>query len=215
MVKGGLGLLQLPRQRDPRLDTMQFVALGPCPLESLRMGDAAPCGHPVDLPRADGLLGCDAVAMHDLPIEQIGDGRESDVWMRPHVDAARDAGRKQGGSHVIEENERPHHASLCGWQDAADLESAEITAALLDDEFDHRHRRNLRIRIVRGFNGRCNVPSSLATVVSGGRGVTDSRRWPRSHPRSIAAPNRAIARPSRGCRSWFCRARAAARARWD
>ena len=66
--------------------------------------------------------------------------------------------RKFDRAHVVEEDERPHHAPLCGGQDAADLESAEIAASLLDDEIDHGHRRNLRMQIVRGFNGRCNVP---------------------------------------------------------
>jgi hypothetical protein len=69
---------------------------------------------------------------------------------------------------VIEKNERPDHAPLCGRQDAADLESAEITASLLDDKIDHRHSRNLRMRIVRGFNGRRNVlllPSRYSTAV--------------------------------------------------
>ena len=38
----------------------------------------------------DGLLHADAVAMHDLAREQIGDRGESDVRMRTHVDGLRE-----------------------------------------------------------------------------------------------------------------------------
>ncbi len=34
-----------------------------------------------------GMRGAEAVAMHDLAVEQIGDGGEADMRMRPHVDA--------------------------------------------------------------------------------------------------------------------------------
>src|ERR1700677_652858 len=102
MVEGGLCFLLLLRQRDPRLDAVQFIALGPCPLESLRMRDAAPRRHPIDLTWTDGLLGCDAIAMHDLPVEQVGDGRKSDMRMPMHVHGTRDTGRKMGQTHVTE-----------------------------------------------------------------------------------------------------------------
>jgi hypothetical protein len=39
---------------------------------------------------------------------------------------------------VVEKNKRSHHAPLRGWQDAADFETAEIAAPLLDDEIDCR-----------------------------------------------------------------------------
>ena len=48
----------------------------------------------------------------DLALEQIGDGGEADVRMRPHVDAARDAGREVHRPHVVEEHERADHAPL-------------------------------------------------------------------------------------------------------
>ena len=42
--------------------------------------------------------------MHDLAAKEIGDRRQPDVRMRPHVDAV--AGDELGRPHLIEENER-------------------------------------------------------------------------------------------------------------
>ena len=106
-------------------------------LEALRMRDAAARRHPVHLAGPDRLLGADAVAMHDLAVEQIGDGRQPDVRMRPHVDRARNARREIDRTHVIEEDERPDHAPLRERQHASDLEAAEVAAPLFDDELDH------------------------------------------------------------------------------
>jgi hypothetical protein len=38
---------------------------------------------------------------------------------------------------VVEEGERPHHPPAVERQHPADLETAEILAALVDDEVDH------------------------------------------------------------------------------
>ena len=62
--------------------------------EALGMGDAAPGDHPVHFAGADRLLGADAVAMHDLAVEEIGDGRRGRLRMRPDVHAARYARRR-------------------------------------------------------------------------------------------------------------------------
>ena len=50
---------------------------------SLRVDDAAARGHPVDRAGLDRLHGAEAVAVHDLALEQIGNRREPDVRMRP------------------------------------------------------------------------------------------------------------------------------------
>ena len=55
-----------------------------------------------------GMRGAEAVAMHDLAVEQVGDGGEPDVRVRPHVDAV--AGLEHRSAQVIEEDERPDHA---------------------------------------------------------------------------------------------------------
>ena len=46
--------------------------------------------------------------MHQRTVEQVGDGREADVRMRQHVDAA--AGRQHGRPHLVEEDERADEA---------------------------------------------------------------------------------------------------------
>ena len=84
-----LGLLVFDRQRDPRLDAVHRAAFGARPLEALGMRDAAARRHPVHLAGAYRLFGADAVAMHDLSFEQVADGRQADVRMRPHIDGTR------------------------------------------------------------------------------------------------------------------------------
>jgi len=53
---------------------------------------------------------------------------------RIHV--AREAGPEPGRTHVVEEDERPHHLVGGVGQDAAHLEPAEVLAPLVDDELD-------------------------------------------------------------------------------
>ena len=49
-----------------------------------------------------------AVAVHDLAVEQIGDGGEPDMRMRPHVEPV--AGAEFRRPEMVEEDERPDHA---------------------------------------------------------------------------------------------------------
>ena len=70
---------------------MQRAALGARLLESFGMRDAAAGDHPVHFVGLDSLLHTDAVAMHDFAREQIGDGGEADVRMRPHIDGLRES----------------------------------------------------------------------------------------------------------------------------
>src|SRR5262245_20169442 len=72
MSEGRLDLLVLVRQCDPGLDAVHESADRARLLEALRVRDAAPRDHPVDLVGLDGLLNADAVAMHDLAREQVG-----------------------------------------------------------------------------------------------------------------------------------------------
>src|SRR6185437_2587919 len=99
--------------------------LGPC---TLRMNDAAAGGHQIDLARPDRDCGAKAIAVHDLAVEQIGDGCKPNMRMRPHIETF--AGAEFGGSEMIEEDERPDHARACGGQRAAYREAvAEIDRA--------------------------------------------------------------------------------------
>ncbi len=66
--------------------------------------------HQVYRARSNHLFIPEAVAVHDLALEQVGYGRQANVWMRPHLDAL--ARRKLGRPHVIEKDERAHHATL-------------------------------------------------------------------------------------------------------
>ena len=137
MPEAWLSLLLLLGQRDPGLDAVHRSALGARFLEPLRMGDAAPGRHPIDLARPDRLLRPHAITVHDLAVEQIGDGRKADVRMRPHIDGARDARRELHRPHMIEEDERADHPPLRPGQHAPYLETAEVLASLVDDEVDH------------------------------------------------------------------------------
>src|SRR5690606_29289456 len=96
------------RQRDPDLDAEQGRFLPALPLVgALRVHDAAAGGHPVHLAGLDGLHAAQAVAVQDLPFEEVGDGREPDVRMRADVETL--AGREDRRAHLVEEHERPDH----------------------------------------------------------------------------------------------------------
>ena len=75
--------------------------------------------------------------MHDLALEQVGDGRQPDMRVRPHVHRARNARGELRRPHVVEEHERPDHATLGEWQYAPDLEAAQVPTTLVDDKLDH------------------------------------------------------------------------------
>ena len=72
------------------------------------MHDAAAAVIQLTAPGRIGSARAEAIAMHDLAVEQIGDGGEPDMRMRPHVDAV--AGAKHRRPDMVEENERPDHA---------------------------------------------------------------------------------------------------------
>ena len=72
--------------------------------------------------------------MHDLAVEQIGDGREPDVGMRAHVDTRAD--QELGRPHLIEEDERSDHLLAGRGQRAAHGEAAEVAGARHDHLLD-------------------------------------------------------------------------------
>ena len=133
VAEGRLGFLVFVGQRDPGLDAVHRAALGARLLEALGVRDAAAGDHPVDLVGLDGLLHADAVAMHDLAGEQIGDRGEPDVRVRAHVDGLRDTRREGHRADVVEEDERADHVPARERQHAPDFEAAEVAAALVDD----------------------------------------------------------------------------------
>src|ERR1700689_3128526 len=98
------------------------------------MHDAAAGGHPVHRARPDRHRGAKTVAMHDLAVEQVGDGGEPDMRVRPHVDAV--AGLEHRRAEMVEEDEWPDHARLPRRQRAMHLEAAEIDGARHDHLLD-------------------------------------------------------------------------------
>src|SRR6476469_6736115 len=106
------------------------------------MNDAFPGGHQIDRARLDHLMRADAVAMLDRPFEQISDGGEVDVRVRPNVHAL--AGGKPRGPELVYEDEGPDHRPFARRQGAVDLERAEIVRDRrdrLDDwAFDGSHQ---------------------------------------------------------------------------
>ena len=74
--------------------------------------------------------------MLDLAFEEIGDGGEADVRMRPHVESL--SWREQGRAHLVEENERADAAPAGVGQGAAHREAvAEIPRARDDERIEH------------------------------------------------------------------------------
>ena len=135
MFKNGRHVLVRLGQGDPGLDAKQavrpFAPGGGC---AFGMRDAAPRNHPVQRARRDDLIGADAVAVMKVAAIQIGDGAQADMGMGTHIDAA--PGQEFRRSHLVEEDERPHHLPLGGGQGAAHLEPADVAGAGDDQRLD-------------------------------------------------------------------------------
>ena len=128
MKKSGVALLVFFRQRQPQLQRVHGVPGGADRGRgSLGMHDAAPGGHPVDLAGPDRLHFAEAVAVQDLPLEEVGDGGQADVGVRAHVDPF--PGGKRGRPEMIEEDERPHRLQLGARHQAAHREAPQVLFA--------------------------------------------------------------------------------------
>ncbi len=101
---------------------------------TLRMCDSTPGCHEVNGTGLNGLYVTQVVAVHDLSFEEVGNGRETYVRMRAHGDAF--SGWKFGRSHMIEENKRSDHASLCRGQNTTHRKLAEVTFSGSDCHFN-------------------------------------------------------------------------------
>ena len=87
--------------------------------------------------------------MHDLAVEQVGDGGKPDMRVRPHVDAV--AGLEHRRPEMVEEDERPDHARAPRRQRAMHLEAAEIDRARHDHLLDGVTRwRIAEVRVLAG-----------------------------------------------------------------
>src|SRR6478736_3164052 len=72
------------------------------------MDNAAPGGHPVHFTGLDRHCSTEAVPVHDLAIEKIGNRGKPDVRVRPHVESV--ARAEFGRPEMVEENEWANHA---------------------------------------------------------------------------------------------------------
>ena len=80
-----------------------------------------------------------AIAMSDLPAEEVTDGGKAYVRVGPHVRSAEQVPRQFHGTCMIEKDERSHHTALPERQDAANLETApQICFPGIDYWFEHK-----------------------------------------------------------------------------
>ena len=134
MMEGGRRLLMGLGQGHPELDAEHpGIALPDFRGRAFRMGDAAARRHPIDRAGADHLAAAEAVAMHDLALEQICHRRQADMGMGADVESL--ASAQNCGAELIEEDEGADHPALGGGQHPADLEAV---AQILDPGED-RH----------------------------------------------------------------------------
>lgn len=110
------------------------------------MDDAGARRHQVHRAGLDHHLGAERITVADRAFEQIGDGGQVDVRMRPHVDPL--ARRQMRRPHLVEEQERADHGALTVRQSAMHLEAAQIMRG---------RRERLEDEVVAGHRGRSCV----------------------------------------------------------
>jgi hypothetical protein len=150
MVEGRRHFLVARRQRDPTLQSVQMFAAGTMiGARALGMRDAAARRHPVHVAGHDRHRAAEAVAMHDLAFEEIGDGGKPDVRVRAHVNALARAELRR--SHVIEKDEGPDHAAAGRGQRAPNGKAAKVGGARHDHEFNCIARKRIAgLRVLGG-----------------------------------------------------------------
>jgi hypothetical protein len=137
VLEGGRRFLVRLWQRHPGLYAMHAKARALHRVfGALAVGNAAACGHPVDVAWADRLGIAQAVAVENAALEQERHRGETDMRMRPHFHAVA-ARRHHNRPEMIEKDERPDHAPLGARQDAAHGKAGtELAGAALDQELD-------------------------------------------------------------------------------
>ena len=123
------------RQGDPSLDPVSAVRLrARLGGRSLRMRDAAPRHHPIDVAGTNDLVRSHAVPVLNLAKQEIRDGREPDMGVGTHVGSLPRGDVRR--SKMVKEDERTDHLALLGGKGATHLEAAEIDRAWHDQRFD-------------------------------------------------------------------------------
>src|SRR3546814_18192516 len=102
--------------------------------------------------------------MHDFAIEQIGDRRQADMRMRPHIHAVWNAAGEIDGPHMVEGNERPHHPPFREGQDAPSFEAAQTATTVRAHEVQHASSSNNLARDYLAAPSNRKIFAALGTV---------------------------------------------------
>jgi len=134
------------RQRDPELQAVAAVGLADQVLRRpLGVDDAAASRHPVHRAGLDPLDDAGRIAVHDRALEQVGQRRQADVGVRPHVVVR--AGRNVDRPEVVEEDERADGAPVRGRKQPAHHEAAAEVLGERRESLQLRHDRSPSCRI--------------------------------------------------------------------
>jgi hypothetical protein len=127
--------LVLERERHPRLNAVDSSAhspgLGPA---SLGVDDPASGNHPTHVAWSNRLDRAEAIAMLNVPVEEIRDCCELDVRVRPNVDAG--SSLKMGWAHVVDEDERADASTLHRRNRAPHPEHAEVVRSRFEQKLN-------------------------------------------------------------------------------
>ena len=153
----GAVFLERLRQRDPDLEPVRgaIPSRGRPPAVRSEVHNPAPRRHPVDVARPDRLVRSEAVAVHDLPLEQVRHRREADVQVRRTSIPWPGAGMI--APHLVEEHEEATTARHAGRRAACDPDrgSRRDRAPGASMTFrDHWTRATRRSRPARARGGR-------------------------------------------------------------
>jgi hypothetical protein len=193
--EGGRRLLMRLRQRHPGLDAGQAVRRRAATAgRALRMHDAAAGGHPVHVARRDRQFGAEAVPVQDLALEQVGDGGQADMRVRPDIDAG--AGQELPGSHLVEEDEGADHLAFPGRQGPPHLEAADVVGARQQHGLEAGRQRVVRVEdgghgaVSRLGDGRqMGRPPPLRESCAGMTAIRKADQAARGMPRGRPAPS--------------------------
>jgi hypothetical protein len=194
--EGRVALLVAARQRHPGLDAGEELRrLARFGGRALGVGDAAAGGHQVQRAGADGQLRAEAVAVHDLAVEQVGRGGEADVRVRADVDALADDELRR--AHLVPEDEGADHLPPRRGKGAADLEAAEVAGAGDDDGLD-----GVAGALVAGRGVVGGLPAHGCVLLAGRRASSSTRARSKVGPQRPAGKARAdggVAESERMC----------------
>src|SRR5262249_5133263 len=127
MLERRRGFLVGLRQRNPALNAEHTLDAMPCARRAaLGVGNAPPGGHEIHRAVAALDRSRPAVAMHPEAVEKVRDGGQSDMRVPTNVESL--SGDELNRSHLIEEDEGPHHLALALRQRGAHREAVTEVA---------------------------------------------------------------------------------------